>query len=134
MTDGDKAGQWGETASGANANRGTIILAADDGEVAGKIVVVEKGDGGVNAAGKACTLEYAGALRFPVKNAVTLTAADKGKKILGAGDGFVKPVAEPSSLADVPAQVAYFKRAKGRVVAFSNADGEKWVDVVGNFG
>lgn len=119
-----KAGQWGTT---SGTDQGTIILAADDAEVAGKIVVVEKGDGVGSVAGKSCTLEYAGAIRFSVKDAVTLTAADRGKPILGAGGGDVKPIAWPTSIANL-------KAPKGRIIDFSNTTGDKWVDVVGMFG
>lgn len=106
---------------------GKLVKGTDNAELAGKCIVVDKNL-------DMCTLEYAGVLRLPVADSVTLTSADRGKKVVGGANGTVKPVSEPSAFADVPAQVAYFKHAKGRIIGFSNDSGDKYVDVAGFFG
>ena len=120
ITDTDIALKW-------DTSDGKLVKGTDGAEVAGKCIAVDKNL-------DMCTLEYAGVLRLPVADSVTLSSASRGQKVVGGANGTVKPVAEPSAFADVPAQIAYFKHAKGRIIAFSNTSGDKYVDVAGFFG
>lgn len=148
LDDDGKALSWGTIGSGANANVGSLVESTDNSELAGLCAAVQKGDGVGSVASNKCTLEYAGVLRYPVKDSVTLSTADLGKKALGGADGTAKPVADPAALdpattgdptdAELTAYntvlINYFKKAKGRIVDFSNDTGDKWIDVAGYFG
>ena len=143
LDDTEITAEWG-----TGANVGRLIKGTDNGEIAGKVITVEKGDGITNSVSGFCTLEYAGVIRFPVKDSVTLSTADKGKKALCGADGTAKPVDFPApldpsnSLNPTDAEFAayntrlnnYHKKAKGRIVDFSNKTGDKWIDVAGYFG
>ena len=90
----------------------------DDARVEGKLIAVEKADTGSTP--ELCTLEYEGVLRFAVADTVTLTNADLKKGIKGAAAGAIKLVDYSST---------YDEETVGRVVAWSNTTGNKWVDV-----
>ena len=139
--DNGKVLSWGTIASGTTANRGYLVEAADDTEIAGLCVVVDKNL-------DYCTLHFADVLRLPVADTVTLANVDIGKKVLGGADGTAKPVSPPDALDPASsgnptdaelttyntALLDYLKKAKGQIIGWNNTTGNKWVDVIGYFG
>ena len=105
---------------------GKLVKGTDGARPAGKCVVVDKNL-------DQCTLEYAGILRLPVADSVNLTAANLGQKVTGGANGTVKPIATPTAAA-VTDITPYYDHAEGRILDYSNIDGDKYVDVAGYFG
>ena len=97
-----------------NTAKTHLVETTNNSVIEGKCEVVDKNL-------DLCTLEYMGILRFAIADSVTLTAADKGKGIKGAASGATKLVAYSST---------YDEDLRGNVVDFSNATGDKWVDVI----
>ena len=91
----------------------------DNARVAGKLINTEKADTGSTP--KACTVEYKGVLRFAIADTVTLSNADLQKGIKGAANGAIKLVAYSTT---------YDPNLVGRVSAWDNTNGNKWVDVI----
>ena len=110
-----------------NNTTGKLVKGTDGARPAGKCVVVDKNL-------DQCTLEYAGVLRLPVADGVTLNASVLGQRITGGANGTVKPVADIADLSTVPNAVLYIAQAEGRILDYSDIDGDKYVDVAGYFG
>ena len=141
IDDNGKVLSWGTVASGDNANQGYLVGSSNNSEIAGLCEVVDKNL-------DLCTLEYGGVLRLPVADSVSLTDVAIGKPVLGGANGTAKPADPPDALdpategdpsdaeltAYNTALQQYFKTAKGRIVAWNNTTGNKWIDVVGFFG
>ena len=111
---------------GFNAT-GKLVKGTDNARLAGKCVVVDKNL-------DQCTLEYAGVLRFPVTDSVTLDASVLGQKVIGGPNGTAKPLGPPADFSDATIGLRYLNAADGRILDYSNIAGDKYVDVAGYFG
>ena len=104
-------------------NSGAFTKTVNDSRIAGKLIAVEKADTGKTPT--LCTVEYAGVIRFAIDDGVTLddTALDRGVK--GAASGGIKIVAYSSA-----SPAVYDPNIVGRIIAYSNTTGNKYIDVL----
>ena len=100
-------------------NNGKYEKTVDNSRIDGKLIVAEKADSGKTP--NLGTIEYMGIIRFKIEDSVTLDTAVLNRGVKGAANGKIKPVAYSST---------YDENTVGRIIAYSNDTGEKYIDVL----